>query len=66
MPPPYAPDGLPLQGLPVLPSCDSALGAAMRENGVAVHEEAVHESLLAGLSAKTRRFLSVGAVSLKA
>jgi len=42
-------DGLPLQGTPVLPSWDPALGAAMQKHGVAVHEEAVHESLLAGM-----------------
>jgi uncharacterized protein (TIGR02679 family) len=41
--------GLPLQGAPVLPSWDSSLGTAMREHGVAVHEEAVHESVLARL-----------------
>jgi uncharacterized protein (TIGR02679 family) len=43
------PDGLPLQGQPVEPSWDAALGAAMREHGVAVHEEAVLDTMLAAL-----------------
>jgi uncharacterized protein (TIGR02679 family) len=43
------PDGLPLQGTPVEPSWDGELGAAMREHGVAVHEEAVLDTLLTAL-----------------
>ena len=43
------PEGLPLQGTPVVPSWDAALGAAMRQAGTAVHEEAVLDTLLARL-----------------
>lgn len=41
--------GLPLHGTPVMPSWDAALGAAMRREGTAVHEEAVLDTLLAWL-----------------
>ena len=44
-----APGSLPLHGPPVEPSWDPELGAAMRARGVAVHEEAVLEDLLAAL-----------------
>ncbi len=43
------PAGLPLAGVPVEPSWDAELGAAMRQHGVAVHEEAVLGELLAQL-----------------
>lgn len=41
------PARLPLSGAPVDPAWDPELGAAMRRHGVAVHEEAVLEDLLA-------------------
>lgn len=40
------PGRLPLTGVPVEPTWDAELGAAMRHHGVAVHEEAVLETLL--------------------
>jgi uncharacterized protein (TIGR02679 family) len=43
------PDGLALDGPAVAPSWDAALGEAMVAQGVAVHEEAALDSLLAGL-----------------
>jgi uncharacterized protein (TIGR02679 family) len=42
-------DGLPLAGAPVEPGWDAALGEAMRCRGVAVHEEAVLDTLLRAL-----------------
>jgi len=42
---------LPLLGPPVEPSWDAELGAAMRHNGVAVHEEAVVDDLLEAVAA---------------
>lgn len=39
-------DGLPLTGLPVTPTWDEALGAAMQDAGMAVHEESVLDALL--------------------
>jgi uncharacterized protein (TIGR02679 family) len=39
-------DGLPLTGPPVTPTWDQALGSAMRDAGVAVHEESVLDALL--------------------
>jgi uncharacterized protein (TIGR02679 family) len=42
--------GVPLLGTPVEPVWDPELGAAMRHHGVAVHEEAVLEDLLAALA----------------
>jgi uncharacterized protein (TIGR02679 family) len=45
------PAGLPLAGVPVEPSWDAELGAAMRQHSVAVHEEAVLGQLLAELGA---------------
>lgn len=39
-------DGLALEGRPVVPAWDPALGAAMVERGVAVHEEAVLDELV--------------------
>jgi uncharacterized protein (TIGR02679 family) len=41
---------LPLLGTPIEPVWDPELGAAMRHHGVAVHEEAVLEDLLAALA----------------
>jgi uncharacterized protein (TIGR02679 family) len=41
---------LPLLGTPIEPRWDPELGAAMRHHGVAVHEEAVLEDLLAALA----------------
>ncbi len=45
-----APASLPLVGRRVEPGWDTELGSAMRRRGVAVHEEAVLEDLLAHLS----------------
>ncbi|MFZ5870939.1 MAG: TIGR02679 family protein [Actinomycetota bacterium] len=42
-------DGVPLEGRPVLPVWDAALGEAMEARGTAVHEEAVLDALLAQL-----------------
>lgn len=42
-------DGVPLEGRPVVPVWDAALGEAMEARGTAVHEEAVLDALLAGL-----------------
>lgn len=42
-------DGPPLDGPAVAPCWDPALGAAMAASGVAVHEEAVLDAVLAGL-----------------
>ncbi|MGH3614992.1 MAG: TIGR02679 family protein [Pseudonocardia sp.] len=44
------PGRAPLAGAPADPVWDAELGAAMRHHGVAVHEEAVLEDLLAALS----------------
>jgi uncharacterized protein (TIGR02679 family) len=45
------PGRLPLTGASVEPAWDADLGAAMRHHGVAVHEEAVLETLLAACNA---------------
>ncbi|MDN5916935.1 MAG: TIGR02679 family protein, partial [Pseudonocardia sp.] len=44
-----SPTGIPLAGPAADPSWDPELGAAMRHHGIAVHEEAVLEDLLADL-----------------
>ncbi|WP_437955337.1 TIGR02679 family protein [Sorangium sp. So ce119] len=50
-----APKGAELAGAPVAAAWDEALGAAMREDGRAVHEEGVAEALLADLRAAGAR-----------
>ncbi|WP_437721428.1 TIGR02679 family protein [Sorangium sp. So ce861] len=50
-----APKGAELAGAPVAAAWDEALGAAMREDGRAVHEEGVVEALLADLRAAGAR-----------